>query len=79
MWPEPKTPWPAWYAHDTVPVTDHSSNGMAQPWNEPTSHTLEVGETLSVAVRFLLAEKDPRTRDAALAKAQKAVVHAVPG
>jgi len=79
MWPEPKTPWPAWFAHDTVPVTDHSSSGFSQPWNEPTSHVLEAGETYSVAVRFILAKDGPRSRDHALARAKKARVQAVPG
>jgi len=77
MWPEPKTPWPAWHGHDTVPVTDHT--GFSQPYNAPTSRLLPVGATVSVAVQIFLAENNPRSRNTALAKAKKAVLHAVPG
>jgi hypothetical protein len=76
-WPNPKSAWPAWHGSDTIPVTDFE--GMAQPWNAPTSRTLQPGESASVAVQLLLADKGPRTRDAALAAAGKAVMHAVPG
>jgi len=77
MWPEPKTPWPAWHGDQTVPITD--SNGVAAPWNPPTSLVLAPGESTSFAVHLFPAAKGPRTRDAALAEAGSAVVHAVPG
>lgn len=76
-WPNPKSPWPAWHAHDTIPVTDFS--GIAQPWNAPTSRTLQPKESMSVSVHFKLAEAGPRTRDDALASLGTAVMHAVPG
>jgi hypothetical protein len=76
-WPHPKSPWPAWHANDTIPVTDFA--GIAQPWNDPTSVVLKPGETANFAVQLLLAPRDPRTRDTALATAGKAVMRAVPG
>ena len=76
-WPNPKSAWPGWHGHDTVPVTDF--DGIAQPWNAPTSRVLDPGASVSVAVQFLMAKAGPRTRDAALAAAGKATMHAVPG
>ena len=76
-WPNPKSAWPGWHGHDTVPVTDFG--GIAQPWNAPTSRTLAPGASVSVAVQLLLAAAGPRTRDAALTAAGKATMHAVPG
>ena len=68
MWPNPTTPWPAWsVGHDTVPMT------KTTPFNTPTSLTLKKDETVSYALRFILAEAGPRTRDAALADAGIAV------
>ena len=76
-WPNPKSAWPGWHGHDTVPITDFS--GIAQPWNSPTARTLAPGASISVAVQLLLAKAGPRTRDDALAAAGKATMHAVPG
>jgi hypothetical protein len=76
-WPNPKSPWPAWHGSDSVPITDFE--GIAQPWNEPTTAVLAPGQTATFAVQLLLAPRDPRTRDAGLALAGKAVLRAVPG
>ena len=78
IWPEPhKSPWPAWHGHETVPVTDFS--GVAAPWNTPTKGTLAVGETKTYTVRLGTASGGPRTRNAALLKAGRSVLRAVPG
>ena len=73
-WPAPRTPWPAWHGHDSVPVT------APEPWNPPSAAVVDPGETLVFAIRFIpVPERGPRARDAALARAGKAVAHAVPG
>lgn len=78
LFPAPhQSPWPAWHGHETVPITDW--HGIAAPWNPPTSVTLGVGESRSYAVRLTMADGGPRTRNAALTKAGKSVLHAVPG
>lgn len=77
-WQPPyNTPWPAWHARETVPVTN--SNGFSQPWNEPTSRTLAPGESFSVAIRLMSVAGGPRARPAALVAAGKSTVDAVPG
>jgi len=60
-----------------VPLTDYE--GFSAPWNVPTSGSLGVGATKSYAIRLTLAEKGPRTRNAALTKAGRSVLNAVPG
>ena len=70
-------PWPSWHGHQTVPITDFE--GIAAPWNVPTVGALAVGETKEYAIRLTMAEAGPRTRNAALTKAGKAVLQAVPG
>eukprot|EP01084_Bolivina_argentea_P028655 53226_1 len=73
MWPNPKTPWPAWHLHDTVPITNKTN------WNKPTSDIIKSHETKSYAIKFQLAEKGPRTRDQTLLNNNKVTFHAVPG
>ena len=73
LWAKPHlSPWPSWHGHETIPVTD--SEGMAAPWNTPTSGTLAPGATKSYAIRLTMAEAGPRTRNAALTKANRAVL-----
>ena len=81
MWPNPKTPWPAWHSHETVPVTDHSArSGFSETYNTPTSITLAPGQTVSSAVKLILARGGPRTRDEAIKKANAiALIKAEPG
>ncbi len=71
------SPWPSWHGHETIPITDFE--GMAAPWNPPTSGTLAAGETRDHAIRLTIAAAGPRTRKYALTKARRSVLHAVPG
>lgn len=71
------SPWPSWHGHETVPLTDFE--GIAAPWNEPTSLTLAPGATKTFAIRLTIADKGPRTRNQALLKAGRAALTAVPG
>ena len=78
IWGTPhQSPWPAWHGRETVPLTDFE--GIAAPWNLPTSATIAAGETRSFAIRLTIASKGPRTRDAALLQAGRSTITAVPG
>lgn len=78
MWARPHlSPWPSWHGHETVPITDFE--GMAAPWNVPTSGLLEAGATKDYAIRLTMAAGGPRTRNAALTTAGRSVLYAVPG
>ena len=79
MWPDPKTPWPAWHGHESVPVTD--SAGFSAPFNEPRSAVLPEGGSMLVGVKFIpVPSGGPRARDAALRQeGSTAILRAVPG
>lgn len=78
LWAKPRaSPWPAWHGHETVPITDFE--GIAAPWNTPTSEALAAGQTKSFAIKLTIASKGPRTRNDALLAAGRSALTAVPG
>eukprot|EP00039_Didymoeca_costata_P004368 m.72838 g.72838 ORF g.72838 m.72838 type:complete len:1030 (+) comp12363_c0_seq3:71-3160(+) len=76
VWPHPKSPWPSWQGSDTIPVTNFE--GIAQPYNNPTSRILQPGESFTSTV-LLSTTDSPRARSNTLLAAGKVVFHAVPG
>lgn len=75
VWPDPKSPWPAWHSNETVAVPGVED----RVWTQPTFLELKAGQTAAFGLRFVLAEAGPRSRDAALQSIGEPVLTAVPG